>query len=564
TADSLKSVFKRAGDSRTVGCLKFLYAYMPLNDLADYPASFFMANTVVALKARDEMPWGNDIPEDVFLHYLLPVRVNNENLDSFRILYYDELKDRIAGLALKDAALEINRWCHEKVTYQPSDIRTSSPMATILSARGRCGEESTFTVAALRTVGIPARQVYTPRWAHTDDNHAWVEIWADGEWYYMGACEPEPVLDRGWFTEPAARAMLVHTKAFGYYGGNELIVRKEKRYAEINNLSKYAATKPVVVRVNDEKGLPLANATVEFCLYNYAEFFPIASVKTDNSGYCTFVTGLGNLLVWTDVGGRSGFSFVAVAGTDTLILVPALQPEGDIVTEADLNVPGKPEPKPGISPELADINRQLIAKGDSIRNLYIDSWIKTSAAGLFAAENGYNPDRVVPLIMKSQGNYREIMSFLSENKRQGEMACDLLSQLSEKDLRDTRSYILTAHLKAAQKYSDAYRNTSGEVFEKYVLNPRIANEMLTDWRDLLLSVVMAGAGEPVSETGASAVSVLESVNRLVTLHDEENYYGTPVTPSGVALTGLADTWSARIFVVACLRAAGIPARLEPG
>lgn len=59
------------------------------------------------------------------------------------------------------------------------------------------GEESTFLVAALRSVGIPARQVYTPRWAHTDDNHAWVEAWADGKWYFLGACEPEPVLISG-------------------------------------------------------------------------------------------------------------------------------------------------------------------------------------------------------------------------------------------------------------------------------------------------------------------------------------------------------------------------------
>lgn len=58
-------------------------------------------------------------------------------------------------------------------------------------------------VAALRTVGIPARQVYTPRWAHTDDNHAWVEAWADGQWYYLGACEPEPELNVAWFSSTA-------------------------------------------------------------------------------------------------------------------------------------------------------------------------------------------------------------------------------------------------------------------------------------------------------------------------------------------------------------------------
>lgn len=74
-----------------------------------------------------------------------------------------------------EAALEVNHWCHEKVAYRPSDSRTSSPLATVLSGYGRCGEESTFTVTALRSVGIPARQCYTPRWAHTDDNHAWVE-----------------------------------------------------------------------------------------------------------------------------------------------------------------------------------------------------------------------------------------------------------------------------------------------------------------------------------------------------------------------------------------------------
>ena len=77
---------------------------------------------------------------------------------------------------------------------------------------GRCGEESTLLVAALRSVGIPARQVYTPRWAHTDDNHAWVEAWADGKWYFLGACEPEPVLNLGWFNAPASRGMLMHTK----------------------------------------------------------------------------------------------------------------------------------------------------------------------------------------------------------------------------------------------------------------------------------------------------------------------------------------------------------------
>ena len=185
--------------------LKFLYAYMPLSDLADYDGSFFLKQVRLALSARDEFAWGKTIPEEIFRHFVLVYRVNNENLDNAREVFFNELRPRLRGLSMYDAALEVNHWCHEKVAYRASDGRTSSPLATVRTALGRCGEESTFTVTALRAVGIPARQCYTPRWAHTDDNHAWVEVWVDGKWYFLGACEPDPELNMGWFAIPSTR-----------------------------------------------------------------------------------------------------------------------------------------------------------------------------------------------------------------------------------------------------------------------------------------------------------------------------------------------------------------------
>ena len=142
--------------------LEFLYAYMPLADIADYSGEFHLMNVRASQKAADEMPWGKVIPEDLFRHFVLPVRVNNEHLDSARVVFYEELKNRVKSLSLYDAILEVNHWCHEKAIYTPSDARTSSPLATVRTAYGRCGEESTLLVAALRSVGIPARQVYTP------------------------------------------------------------------------------------------------------------------------------------------------------------------------------------------------------------------------------------------------------------------------------------------------------------------------------------------------------------------------------------------------------------------
>ena len=195
--------------------LMFLYAYVATPAALDYDTDFFLENTRLALSASDEMAWGATVPDREWRHFVLPVRVNNENLDHSRKVFYEELKPRIEGLSMEEAILEVNHWCHEKVSYQPSDARTSSPLATVANALGRCGEESTFTVAALRSVGIPARQVYTPRWAHTEDNHAWVEAWADGRWHFLGACEPEAVLDLAWFNAPASRGMLMTTKVAG-------------------------------------------------------------------------------------------------------------------------------------------------------------------------------------------------------------------------------------------------------------------------------------------------------------------------------------------------------------
>ena len=204
--------------------LEFLYAYMPLGDMLNMTPEYYLDHYHMTKLALDKMPWGDRIPEREVRHFVFPIRVNNENLDSSRYVFYDELAPRVRNMSMRDAVLEVNHWCHEKAIYMPSDRRTSSPLATIKTAHGRCGEESTLLVAALRAVGIPARQVYTPRWAHTDSNHAWVEAWVDGQWCFLGACEPEPVLNLAWFNAPASRGMLMHTNVIGKYDGPEEVV----------------------------------------------------------------------------------------------------------------------------------------------------------------------------------------------------------------------------------------------------------------------------------------------------------------------------------------------------
>ena len=92
--------------------LDMLYRYMPAADSANYPRSYFEHNVDLSLQARREMPWGASVPEREFLHFVVPVRVNNEDLDNHREVFYNELKDRVKGLSMRDAILEINHWCH--------------------------------------------------------------------------------------------------------------------------------------------------------------------------------------------------------------------------------------------------------------------------------------------------------------------------------------------------------------------------------------------------------------------------------------------------------------------
>lgn len=542
--------------------MKFLYAFMPLNDLADYDGQFFLANADIALLTRTDTPWGKDIPESVFLHYVLPYRVNNENLDSFRIAYYDEIIGRVKGMNLKEAALEINHWCHEKVSYQGADIRTSAPMSTILSARGRCGEESTFTVAALRTAGIPARQVYTPRWAHSDDNHAWVEIWYNNEWFYMGACEPDAVLDKGWFTEPARRAMLVHTKSFGAALGNENGINFNRNFTDVNNLSKYAVTKRIHVKVLDKTGKPVKDASVEFKLYNYAEFYPLATVPTDINGISSFETGLGDLLIWASKSDDFDYRKISVSQTDTLVLKLDKKPESGKSYELDLDVPVVRSPLPGISRELTEQNSKRLKEESLIQKKYIDSWIKPEESEAFAISNNLDVSRVTEIFKRSMGNYSEIRNFIAETPDSLKTkALDLLEVSADKDLRDTKSDILTDHLINSRISVSVSTEQAKKIYTNYVLNPRVANEIIVSWR----SYFMKNLPKEILEKGVQNPElIVKYLDQNVKLDEEDNYYHTPITPVGVNELGVSDNDSRAICFVAISRTLGIPSRLEPG
>jgi hypothetical protein len=553
----LWELFDRKLDSDEKQALEFLYAYMPLSDLADYPADFFLANVRQSLKARREIPWISTVPEDVFLHYVLPLRVNNENLDSFRMVMYDEIKDRIQGLSMAEAALEINHWCHEKVNYRGTDSRTSAPLSTVKKTFGRCGEESTFTVSAMRTVGIPARQVYTPRWAHTDDNHAWVEVWINGKWYYMGACEPEPELNMGWFSEPSRRTMLVHTRAYGRYFGNDEVVTAADRFSELNLTRNYAPVKTVTVITKNADGSPADSARVEFKLYNYAEYYPIAIKYSDRNGFSQLTTGMGDLLIWASKTGDFGYAKLSVPETDTLELVLNKTYQPPHVETYDMVPPHAIKTDVRISEAERRENDRRLELEDSLRNAYMKTFKDSIWSSAFARKLNLDRDTVLAFLAKSYGNWQEIVSYLEKNHADyGSNLLALASQLSDKDYSDVSAFILTDHLRNAVNIEDLPR----EAYRSYVLSPRIHTENLSPWRSYLKGK-MGTTGQTAKK---DITHLIRWIRENIRIDEQANQHSrAPLTPIGVYNLRVADLISRDIFFVAVCRTFGIPARLNP-
>lgn len=546
TADSLSL--------REQEAMKFLYAYMPLGDISDYSPDYYLQNVKASFQAKEEMPWGQSVSEELFRHFVLPIRINNENLDSSRVVFYRELKERVKNLSMYDAVLEVNHWCHEKVTYQPSDARTSSPLASVCTAWGRCGEESTFTVAALRSVGIPARQVYTPRWAHTNDNHAWVEAWADGKWYYMGACEPSPVLDMGWFDAPVKRAMLLHTKVFGKYTGPEDIMQQTNNYAEINVTSNYAPVAKTTVQIVDPAGNAVQDAAVQFGIYNYAEFYTVLSIKTDSEGKASITTGLGDLSVWAEKEGKIAMQIVS-AGKDAEYKIPLEFAQGDILQkELDIVPPIEIKPDNNVSQEKTDANNKRLVQEDSIRNAYSATFISGADAVAFAQTIGADTTKTARILRLSYGNWKAVQQFLKDASSAGktDLALQLLAVVSEKDLRDTPASVFADHL------NNVGTGENSDMFYRYVLNPRVRYELLTPYRSWLQQHISAEVKQAAKENPESLVRWAEKI-RVV---NEYNSQRIAISPKGVFELGVADSGSREIFFIAASRSLGIPARLE--
>lgn len=537
--------------------MEFFYSTMPASDIGDYDFSLYKKFADFGLFLMENPQWDKQIPEEIFLDFVVYYRINNERIEDCRPSFYNALQKRISGKSMREAALEVNLWCAEHVSYKDTDARTASPLTVLKSSYGRCGEESTLVVSAMRSVGIPARQLYTPRWAHCDDNHAWVEVWCDGDWYYLGACEPEPVLNRGWFDSVSARAMLIDSKAF-LNGAGEEVISQKGQVLITNQLSRYALSRSFTVIVKDT--VPAAGVAVHFELLNSSEFFPISTIMTDKAGRASLTLGFGSIHIHAVKDSRFVEVIVDTGETDSITIdfSKAKYMEGEYEEALNFRAPKYSERNViELTEEQKALHSRVIECINQKRREYEEGFYKKKVAEELAIQFSH-PQTVLDILKASEGNFQEIYDFLSMDfgAYNKELQLLMLESLSKKDYRDVQCNTLEGHFKSALEYEKDY---PPEIFLSYIMCPRVYYEELAPYRELISSIFDIETKEIFRK---QPKRIWEYVLKFQM--DTSRYHEKLIgTPAGIIRSGLSGSTGRKVLFTAICRTLGIPARINP-
>ncbi|MHC4941565.1 MAG: transglutaminase-like domain-containing protein [Planctomycetota bacterium] len=542
----------------------FLAANMPVADLSSMNVKDLGENLGFAFRARNELPWGKEPPMNIFLHYVLPHRVTQEAFLPWRPYLFDELKPFVMDLdSMADAAMAVNRWCDSRTRFVQTEFRDQSAVGTLRCGYGRCEELMCLTICALRSVGVPARPCSTPWWIVNDNNHAWVEVWADGRWHYLGGCEGTDALNRTWFRGSAKRAGMVVSTMYGTPDGfdtGEDVCRVLNKSAYINSTAVYSATCRLDLSVEGPDGAPLADCPVTVSVFNFGGLRPLFTKRTDSEGKASILVGMGDFFVTAGKDDARNYRIASTTPGGTLAIALLLE-KGKLPPEAFwLRYPTPVEADrmaSGLSKEVREVpvrvkpelppreEADLYSRG---KDPYLDRRIDALA----------DPEGFQEMLKDCGENWRALAAALKSVP--GGLETDLqefMKRTSHLDRIELTPYVILDHVENAAKHRSPGMDDS--VYFDHVLNGRIYLEHLTAWRKFLAARYAICSSYTREETA-------RLVNAKIALEIaplEKERLAPMMNPAQATFAGRATGTEAAILAVAVLRSLGIAARKMP-
>jgi hypothetical protein len=518
-------------------------------DLTQVPATDLFDDLSAALEAWQTFSWARELSQADFCRYVIPVRVDDEPLQRYRRWLMQELAAVVAGCrTAEEAALEVNLWQGERVTFQPTDWRDQAPLTTLSCGFGRCGEETILLVAALRTVGVAARMVYVPYWAHTNNNHAWVEVKVGQKWKYLGACEPEAALNRAWFDEPVLRAPILLSRV-NHVDPSEPHAVRGRRSWQLNTTENYMT--PCRLTVTFPSGWS-GDDKLYFAVFNYGGIRPI--VRLDSMEVTpTLDVGVGDFMLLGLFKGQLFLHKVTTKSGEQVTV--AVDPTVGLPDELALCYP---KPTKEQSREASESWRHRLKMArcqlESMQKdkQQVPEWIVDMVA---PSDSGLA--RRFAHVRKAPGNAEHLwQSYRDKSPRERELFLDVLGCLSEKDLREIDAETMADYYEGAVHALSRFDSREDSV-RKYVVSPRIGWEPTRPWR---LPLESATGSVP---TG-TLIERARTVNEIVAARIGPMEGFRPVDPYTAWQAGSVSERLAPALACGMLRIAGVPAFVTPG
>ncbi len=184
-ADFWEEVFTQySGD--TLSYSEYLFLTMPTEDREGMTAAILEDHVLGAMSTRNK--WFDYLTDSIFLNYLLPFRIDNEPLSSYRSALGAWLGRRVQpGETVVEMAEEIRDVITHAITLTGYSNDGSVMTPTQIIPVGQASREGGWVLlgASLRTMGIPARPVQG--WFPGVDRnlYLWFDIWTGEEWHSL-------------------------------------------------------------------------------------------------------------------------------------------------------------------------------------------------------------------------------------------------------------------------------------------------------------------------------------------------------------------------------------------
>jgi hypothetical protein len=524
----------------------FLLDNLPPADRLSMTAADLRENLDFAFLARQAMPWGRQVPWDLFLHYVLPHRTSQEPFQPHRAMLFRELAPLcLTARSMEEALSRVGYWCAAKAEYRPTSRRDLGVRSVLDGGWGRCEETNILFMAAARAVGLPVRQAMVPWWQHGDGNHAWVEAWTENGWRFLESGTEFTELNQTWYAAQAPRMPKVAAHVYGH-PADPRAYRSGEGFALVDATPAYAPTTQVTAIVVGADNRPVADLDVWFSVYSLGGPRPATRATTDARGEARVTLGPGTFLV--SCAAREGLNWVLLDTRGRQRAEVLLRASAPLPLPATLRLaypgPGSDSFTPVVSAELT-----------RIRTERAERW-KPLLAQL-------PPDLRERLLPAGESVPQWLRLLRRPTDRLSPWIRDLVLNLDDKDLLQADPRTLPEDvdlaLQARQASAQAGLGYSDAMFRDFVLSPRLYLEPWSAWRTELRPWFGHLASQPLA---ARLTAIRDRVAAMQAL--PLFLFGPSLTPGQALISNWSVTAGDRIVLAAAaLRTMGVPARCQP-